>query len=170
MADPITWGLINLVKKGVKGVQTTLDGVSDKVNGLPDSLDADFTEVKNAIAEVETDVEGVKSDTSSIKNTVDTNSLLVAGSAIKSIQKGVQNLTILDNAVDCNISISTINPDKSFCIIDPVCDARTSGYMAQAFVKEILSNQITVTVKLIKGTSGGTNLSAVFSWQVIEFY
>lgn len=27
MADPITWGLINLVKKGIKGVQTTLDGL-----------------------------------------------------------------------------------------------------------------------------------------------
>lgn len=53
MADPITWGLINLVKKGVNGVQTTLDGVSDKVSGLPDSLDTDFTEVKNAISEVD---------------------------------------------------------------------------------------------------------------------
>lgn len=27
MADPITWGLINLVRKGIKGVQTTLDGL-----------------------------------------------------------------------------------------------------------------------------------------------
>lgn len=63
MADPITWGLINLVKKGIKSVQTTLDGVSDKVSGLPDSLDADFTEVKNAISEVKTDVGNVKNDT-----------------------------------------------------------------------------------------------------------
>lgn len=55
MADPITWGLLNLIKKRVKGVQTTLDGVSDKVSGLPDSLDADFTEVKEAIADVKSD-------------------------------------------------------------------------------------------------------------------
>lgn len=57
MADPITWGLINLVRKGIKGVQTTLDGVSDKVSGLPDSLDADFTEVKSLINDTKQDIE-----------------------------------------------------------------------------------------------------------------
>lgn len=57
MADPITWGLLNLIKKRVKGVQTTLDGVSDKVSGLPDSLDADFTEVKSLISDTKEGIE-----------------------------------------------------------------------------------------------------------------
>ena len=121
MADPITWGLINLVKKGVKGVQTTLDGVSDKVSGLPDSLSADFTQVKQAIADVKTDVGGVntavsnvntavsgvktdvgsvntavssvKEDTTSIKDTVDTSLLLSADSVVKSVQRGGSIIT-----------------------------------------------------------------------------
>lgn len=77
MADPITWGLINLVRKGIKSVQTTLDGVSDKVSGLPDSLDADFTEVKEAIADVKSDVALVKADTSSTLQKIgDVNSIL----------------------------------------------------------------------------------------------
>lgn len=59
MADPITWGLINLVRKGIKSVQTAIDGVGDTVNNLPSSLETDFTEVKNDIASVKNDTEEI---------------------------------------------------------------------------------------------------------------
>ena len=77
MADPITWGLINLVKKGVKGVQTTLDGVSDKVNGLPDSFDADFTEVKNAISEVDSKIDSLSSVLSNMQYVISNTNAVV---------------------------------------------------------------------------------------------
>lgn len=172
MADPITWGLLNLIKKRVKGVQTTLDGVSDKVSSLPDSLDADFTEVKEAIADVKVDVGnvntavgGVKEDTTSIKNTVDTNPLLKAGTVIKSIQRGIKQ----NNAqtFPLNISISPVNVEKSILVanFEAGDTGSFSGQNCQ-FTISLSSNKITV-----KDTDGiGFEYAFGISWQVIEFY
>lgn len=45
MADPITWGLINGVKKGVKTVQSTLDGLLDDIKDEFDIFIGDAEEV-----------------------------------------------------------------------------------------------------------------------------
>lgn len=176
MADPITWGLINLVKKGVKGVQTTLDGVSDKVSSLPDSLDTDFTEVKEAIVDVKVDVGsvntsvgGVKEDTTSIKNTIDTNPLLKAGSAVKSVQRGIwignQQVDNLQTFTIANIS--QINPEKSILIIN----AAITNYEGTSNVKQayILSENA-ISVKNTNGYNNNSYNVFLVDWQVIEFY
>ena len=168
MADPITWGLINLVKKGVKGVQTTLDGVSDKVSGLPDSLDADFTQVKQAIADVKTDVGGVntavssvKEDTTSIKDTVDTSLLLSADSVVKSVQRGITHCDIYKSET-LIATISKVNVNKSLLI----ASNDVSGYDGCSF---------TLKQNGVYGSYPGrarpdSPQDQYISWQVIEFY
>lgn len=62
MADPITWGLINLVKKGVKGVQTTLDGVKNSVDTLPEDVQTKLDAFEVTIDELKKNVEDTLSD------------------------------------------------------------------------------------------------------------
>lgn len=161
MADPITWGLLNLIKKRVKGVQTTLDGVSDKVSGLPDSLDADFTEVKDAIADVKVDVGNVniavgdvKGDTASIKNTIDGSKLLTADSVVKKIQRGVYRNTVETEDDAVLVTISPITLSKSILITN-----YTSAYESVLYLD---SSSIRIADKV--------NGALYFSWEVIEFY
>lgn len=71
MADPITWGLINLIKKGVKGVQTTLDGMKEDIGGLSTSFNEDFAEVKQAVSEVKTDTYDIIVRLDGIKDQID---------------------------------------------------------------------------------------------------
>ena len=118
MADPITWGLLNLIKKRVKGVQTTLDGVSDQVSGLPDSLNTDFTEVKEAVAGVKTDVEGIKTDVSGVK--VDTESILYRIDELKNTADAILNF-----ASETNIVVKDILQGRQ--ISDWVEDLKTHG-------------------------------------------
>lgn len=166
MADPITWGLLNLIKKRVKGVQTTLDGVSDKVSGLPDSLDADFTEVKEAIADVKVDVGnvntavgGVKEDTTSIRNTIDTNKLLKNGTIVKSVQKGVSEVSLNSNGVTV-ATISPVDLEKSILIVFYMSTNSTGTY-STVYMKDN---------KTVFGKTTGAGITGLVSWQVIEFY
>ena len=189
MADPITWGLINLVKKGVKGVQTTLDGVSDKVSGLPDSLSADFTQVKQAIADVKTDVGGVntavsnvntavsgvktdvgsvntavssvKEDTTSIKDTVDTSLLLSADSVVKSVQRGITYCDIYESET-LIATISKVNVNKSLLI----ASNDVYGYDGCSFTLK----QNGVYGSYPARARPDSSQSQYVSWQVIEFY
>ena len=62
MADPITWGLINIVKKGVKGVQTTLDGVKNSVDTLPEDVQTKLDAFEVTIDELKKNVEDTLSD------------------------------------------------------------------------------------------------------------
>lgn len=161
MADPITWGLLNLIKKRVKGVQTTLDGVSDKVSGLPDSLDADFTEVKEAIADVKVDVGnvntavgGVKEDTASIKDTINGSKLLTADSVVKKIQRGVYRNTVEAKDDGVLVTISPINLSKSILITN-----FTSVYERVLYLDSS-------SIRIAQKSTG----AIYFSWEVIEFY
>lgn len=168
MADPITWGLLNLIKKRVKGVQTTLDGVSDKVSGLPDSLDADFTEVKEAIADVKVDVGnvntavgGVKEDTTSIKSTVVNSTILNKDSVVKSVQRGEQQVQINKNSTVTAVEISPVSLDKSLLLVSFVDGSDNITY------------RFNLTSNSIQASIGVSNLNYVtikFCWQVIEFY
>ena len=172
MADPITWGLINLVKKGVKGVQTTLDGVSDKVSGLPDSLDADFTEVKEAIADVKVDVEnvntavgGVKEDTSSIKSSIDGSTIINKDSVIKSIQSGVIHEVKITNPNTHKIKISKVNKEKSIIFIN----GQDVGALGYQLSPSISSDGEYLTFSWISGSSG-SYVTVSLTWTVLEFY
>lgn len=62
MADPITWGLINIVKKGVKGVQTTLDGVKNSVDTLPEDVQTKLDAFEVTIDELKKNVEDTLAD------------------------------------------------------------------------------------------------------------
>ena len=68
MADPITWGMINLVKKGVKGVQTTLDGVKNSVDTLPEDVQTKLDAFEVTIDELKKNVEDSLAD---VQETVD---------------------------------------------------------------------------------------------------
>lgn len=169
MADPITWGLINLVKKGVKSVQTTLDGVSDKVSGLPDSLDADFTEVKNAISGVKTDVGGVKSDINSVKTgigeikTENTSSFTDVKNSISGVSSKVDgvgakidtvsgwerltqnNAVLLDNMLENNIIYNSWDGNTSF---STVLSVSGSGLLRAAIARNYTFTNNVVTLKV----------------------
>ena len=178
MADPITWGLINLVRKGIKSVQTAIDGVGDTVNNLPSSLETDFTEVKNAIAGVKTDVgnvntavgnvntavSGVKSDTSSIKNTVDTNPLLAAGSAVKSVQRG-SFYQRGPSITTYPININSVNANKSILLIN-------NEFHGDSTDNTLYETSITLSSNgnIINAQSKFSGGYFSFDWQVIEFY
>lgn len=70
MADPITWGLLNLIKKRVKGVQTTLDG-------LPNSFESNFLEIKNAISDINGEIDDLSSILKNVQYIVsDTNAVV----------------------------------------------------------------------------------------------
>lgn len=168
MADPITWGLINLVRKGIKGVQTAIDGVGDTVSELPASLETDFTEVKNEISGVKEDVgnvntavSGVKNDTSSIKNTVDTNPLLSAGSVVKSVQRGTKVNFSASNGTQVT-TISPVNLSKSVLIVNSVYNSNDSSTQSSGFY---LSNANTISC----AANNGARYVSI-AWQVIEFY
>lgn len=62
MADPITWGLINIVKKGVRGVQTTLDGVKNSVDTLPEDVQTKLDAFEVTIDELKKNVEDTLAD------------------------------------------------------------------------------------------------------------
>lgn len=49
---------------------TKIDAVNTSVSGLPDTLDTQFTAVKNDIATVKTDVGSVKTDVASVKQAI----------------------------------------------------------------------------------------------------
>ncbi len=171
MADPITWGLINLVKKGVKGVQTTLDGVSDKVSGLTDSLDADFMEVKNAIEGVKTDVgnvntsvDDIKSDTESLKVSIDGSTLFNADSVVKSVQSGVINEVRVTHPNAHKIKISKVNKEKSIIFVNGTgVDA-----IGKTLSPSISSDGQYLTLSWVSVSGGYINIS--LAWTVLEFY
>lgn len=154
MADPITWGLINLVRKGIKSVQTAIDSVGDTVDGLPASLGTDFTEVKNAISDV-------KMDTSSIKNTVDTNPLLIYGSVVKSVQRGITYCDIYKSET-LIATISKVNVNKSLLI----ASNDVSGYDGCSFTLKQNGVYGSYPARARPDSSQGQYVS----WQVIEFY
>ena len=62
MADPITWGLLNLIKKRVKGVQTTLDGVKNSVDTLPEDVQTKLDAFEVTIDELKKNVEDTLAD------------------------------------------------------------------------------------------------------------
>lgn len=64
MADPITWGLINLVRKGIKGMKEDLGGLST-------SFGEDFAELKQAVSEVKTDTSDIIVRLDGIKGQID---------------------------------------------------------------------------------------------------
>lgn len=51
-------------------LEKKIDAVNTSVSGLPDTLDAQFTAVKNDIATVKTDVGSVKTDVASVKQVI----------------------------------------------------------------------------------------------------
>lgn len=195
MADPITWGLINLVKKGVKGVQTTLDGVSDKVSGLPDSLSADFTQVKQAIADVKTDVGGVntavsnvntavsgvktdvgsvntavssvKEDTTSIKDTVDTSTLLSADSVVKSVQRGVFSGSILLGYT--NPTTATVTKISTVNTNKAILIINNFGAGPNGYEGRFSFKLNASTISVGYSETNSVSLYGL-DWQVIEFY
>lgn len=166
MADEITY---DRVEDAEQAILEAISGVGDTVNGLPASLETDFTEVKNAIADVKTDVgnvntavSNVKIDTSSIKNTVDTNPLLSAGSVVKSVQRGY--LTSINSSGGKVVEIAKINSvdiDKSILLINNLYSYSSSLYTACFF----LSDPTTISCYLEKSIYYPS-----VAWQVIEFY
>ena len=51
-------------------LEKKIDSVNTSVSGLPDTLDTQFTAVKNDIATVKTDVGSVKTDVASVKQAI----------------------------------------------------------------------------------------------------
>lgn len=51
-------------------LEKKIDAVNTSVSGLPDTLDTQFTAVKNDIATVKTDVGSVKTDVASVKQAI----------------------------------------------------------------------------------------------------
>lgn len=166
MADEITY---DRVEDAEQAILEAISGVGDTVNGLPASLETDFTEVKNAIADVKTDVgnvntavSGVKSDTSSIKNTVDTNPILAAGSAVKSVQRGTSINKSLLSGGSIDIDIANVDTEKSVL----VCNVLSPNNAEHQYISISLEKNRIV----MKKTGGSNYFYFSVSWQVIEFY
>ena len=51
-------------------IEKKIDSVNTSVSGLPDTLDTQFTAVKNDVATVKTDVGSVKTDVASVKQAI----------------------------------------------------------------------------------------------------
>lgn len=161
MADEITYDRVEEAEEKILGA---INGVGDTVNGLPASLETDFTEVKNAIADVKTDVgnvntavSDVKSDTSSIKNTVDTNPLLSYGSAVKSVQSGVNKVSFSASKESVVSTINDVNVEKSVLIINNLASDTTMSFYIKG------NNEIV-------GLAHSQLLNLEVSWHVIEFF
>lgn len=157
----------------IDAVGVKVDEVSTKVDNIPTLLEPDFTEIKDAIAEVKTDVGNVntavsvvKSDTSSIKNTVDSNPLLTAGSVVKSIQRGLLNVSA-SNGSKHSVSISTVDINKSVILVNCSGSKTNSTWSVFCAIENVTNQEISF---YIYHTGGSNTTSVKLSWQVIEFY
>ena len=99
------------------------------------------------------------------------NTLLNRG-AVKSVQRGFFETTIPfsdDNAIETDISISTIVPSKSICFVSAdFVDMKGDGAAVNTLVKEVNATNIKIRLKMQPNIMA--NNQAFVSWQVIEFY
>lgn len=140
-----------------------LNKILSAVNALPTTLASSFTEVKNAIAGVDEKVvyngEGI--------DDLKANTLINAGSVVKSIQSGAYNIPQGSGGIK-NISISNVNVDKSiayvtaFCGIQSPSGVNTYGDYA-FFTYSISENSLVLDCKRISG-------NCWLTWYVVEFY
>lgn len=62
--------IISALNRVKDALEKKIDTVNTSVSGLPDTLDTQFTAVKNDIATVKTDVGSVKTDVASVKQAI----------------------------------------------------------------------------------------------------
>lgn len=163
----------------VKGaLEKKIDAVNTSVSGLPDTLDTQFTAVKNDIATVKTDVAGVKTDVAGVRGGVDTTlqglTELLNKGVVKSVQRGVlqwaPDVDVYGKKVTVNFG--QVNPSKTIVLLQQSHGkfGEFYGYVVQASLVSLSETSMKLNVSIFTTDTPDSSSPLYASWQVIEFY
>ncbi|MGE4214835.1 MAG: hypothetical protein AB7E42_08680 [Anaerotignaceae bacterium] len=168
-------GSVQAVNTTVQGVHTKVGTSGDTASNTPTTLFAGIKGLISWFTGTWTAARAAKIDTletlwtSTRASYIDTICAYVTGAlytntlrgSVKSIQRGL--VTSIDGT--CDISISDINPAKSFVLIDNSINNQTLTYVY--VLTSLKSSSLTMSNSLNVSNTGS---SFKCSWQVIEFY
>lgn len=154
------------MQEDIRGLETTTSGIVTSVGEVKTSVDSIQTSgggtISTDLTALTTEVSNIRADLTSKIDGVGNNVLELlskGGAAIKSIQRGVSNGS---GGSNITIDINTINPDKSFVILDNDIVAISNNLHNATFYKPYL-------VSLSENKLVLSYSNTAFSWQVIEF-
>lgn len=156
----------------VKGaLEKKIDAVNTSVSGLPDTLDTQFTAVKNDIATVKTDVAGVRGG---VDTSLQGLTELLNKGVVKSVQKGVfqwkPDTTVFGKKVTVNFG--QVNPSKTIVLLQPSHGDFEGDFrfVVQASLVSLSETSMKLNVCIFTNDRPDSTSPLYASWQVIEFY
>lgn len=163
--------ILSVLSRTKDALEKKIDAVNTSVSGLPDTLDTQFTAVKN-------DVAGVKSDVAGVRGGVDTSlqglTELLSKGVVKSVQKGVFQWKPDTNVYGKKVTVNfgQVNPSKTIVLLQPSHGNFEGyfGYVVQASLVSLSETSMKLNVCIFTNDTPDSSSPLYASWQVIEFY